>query len=160
MTDRETSALASPPTASEPADPWDRWIDRFFAPFGGGGGFGPSTAVGGISAAGRARTDVSETPKAYQIVVDLPGVAKDGVQVKITGTTVEIEGKTGSEGPGTAAGYLHRERRSGAYYRALELPEPVVGRQASAKLVDGVLTLEVPKLHPAEEVAEVQVPVA
>ncbi|HYA54299.1 MAG TPA: Hsp20/alpha crystallin family protein, partial [Thermoplasmata archaeon] len=55
--------------------------------------------------------------------------------------------------------YLHRERTFAGFYRAFELPEPVVAAQAKAKVVNGVLELELPKESPTPSPEEVKVSV-
>lgn len=131
-------------------------LDAFgIAPFGrplriGGG-------EGGLLRA--ARTDVEDTGGAYKIVADVPGIPKEKIEIRVRGTNVEIRGEHASAAEAPAGRYVHRERRAAGFFRSVELPEPVVAADAKAKVENGVLELELPKLHPAPTTDEVRVSV-
>jgi len=135
----------------------ERFFDSFgFLPFGapyatletpGGGFFRP------------ARTDVTDTGKAFKIVAEVPGIPKEKLDIRVRGTSVEIRGESTKEVEEKGAEYVHRERTYSGYQRSFELPEPVVGSEAKAKVENGILELELPKQHPSPPPAEVKVPV-
>ena len=129
---------------------------RFFEPFGLYPTFGAVRSGGAFLRP--ARTDVSDTGSAYRIVAEIPGIPKEKLDVRVRGSTVEIRGEQGTETSENGASYVHRERLYQGYYRALELPEPVVATEAKAKVVDGLLELELPKQHPSPSPDEVRVP--
>jgi HSP20 family protein len=106
-----------------------------------------------------ARTDVSETGTAYKIVVEVPGIPKDKLDIRLRGTSLEIRGENDASSDTKDGEFMHRERTYAGYFRRLELPEPVVASQAKAKVENGVLELELPKEHPAPESSEVKVAV-
>jgi HSP20 family protein len=145
------------------ADPWsdlDRVFtelrDRLFETYG----LEPFGAPSGPVAAFRvARTDVSDTGASYRVVAEVPGIPKEKLDIRVRGTTVEIRGEQGVEREEHGAEYVHRERTYAGYYRAVELPEPVVAAEAKAKVENGLLELELPKEHPKNVPAEVKVPV-
>ncbi len=151
------------------ADPWtdvDRWFDdlrdRFFdswelAPFGRTLPALSGTEGGLLRAA---RTDVTDTGNAYTLTVEIPGIPKDKLDIRVRGTEVEIRGESGTETEqkeGTH--FVHRERTYAGFYRCLELPEPVVATDAKAKVENGILELELPKQHPAPSDSEVKIAV-
>lgn len=107
-----------------------------------------------------ARTDISDAGTAYKIVTEIPGIPKENLDIRVRGTTVEIRGQATQETREKDGEYLHQERRYSGYYRALELPEPVQANEAKAKVENGLLELELPKLHPTPSPAEVKVKVA
>jgi HSP20 family protein len=147
-----------------PTDPWsdlDRAFqemsERFFEPFVAGP-FVPAVRADGATWR-PARTDVTDTGAAYSIVAEVPGIPKEKLDIRVRGSTVEIRGETTEEKETEGTSYVHRERVHQGYYRALELPEPVVAAEAKAKVDHGLLELELPKQHPTPEPTEVKVPV-
>jgi HSP20 family protein len=110
--------------------------DPFFASF-----FGDAPAAPEI------RLDVEETTEAYVLRADLPGVAKDQINVEINDDLVSISVEYKRETT-TDAKSLRVERLSGKASRSLRLPVAVDATKADAKHVDGVLTLTLPKAAP------------
>lgn len=106
-----------------------------------------------------ARTDVTDTGNAYQIVAEVPGIPKDKLDIRIRGSSVEIRGENATSDEKKDAEYVHRERTYAGYFRRLELPEPVVATEAKAKVENGLLELELPKQHPTPSNAEVKIAV-
>jgi len=118
--------------------PLDRVFDRAF-----GGFFAPVN--GGEVSGGSIDLDVIETPEAYIVKAEVPGVAKDkiGVKVEDRDVTISVEYREELEANGKA---LWRERRVGKASRAIRLPESVDANAAQARNVDGVLQLTLPKI--------------
>jgi HSP20 family protein len=89
--------------------------------------------------------DVIETADAYIVKAEVPGVAKDQIDVKVEDrdVTISVEYREEVEANGKA---LWRERSYGKASRALRLPEAVDANTAQAKHVDGVLQLTLPKI--------------
>ncbi len=151
----------------ETAEPWtdfDRMFDemrsRFFDAFGVApfGAFFPATHhAGGVFRP--ARTDITDTGNAYKITAEIPGIPKDHLDIRIRGSAIEIRAESETKHEEKNAEFLHRERAYQGFYRALELPEPVVATEAKAKVENGVLELDLPKQHPTPSPAEVRVSV-
>jgi len=96
-----------------------------------------------------ALTDVEDRGTLYAIRTDLPGVPKEKIDVRVNGNVVTIRAESVEEkGEPT---YVYRERSLRQLERTIELPEPVVAADVKAEYKDGVLSLEVPKAHPATE---------
>ncbi len=129
----------------------------FFEPYGFAGAAVPTGPDGARFRP--ARTDVVDAGASYRIVAEVPGIPKEKIDVRVRGSTVEIRGESAEESTSDGAAYVHRERLHRGYYRALELPEPVVASDAKAKVEGGLLELELPKQHPTPSPDEVQVPV-
>jgi HSP20 family protein len=121
--------------------PLDRVFDRAF------GSFFPA-ANGEATAGGAIALDVVETPDAYIVKAEVPGVAKDQIEVKVEDrdVTIGVEYRDEVEANGKA---LWRERTYGKASRAIRLPEPVDANATQAKHVDGVLQLTLPKIAKA-----------
>ena len=119
--------------------PLDRAFERAFGPLFNGDA---SAAVGSI------KIDVVETPEAFVVKAELPGIAKDKIEVKVEDrdVTIAVEYREELEPNGKA---LWRERSFGKASRAIRLPEAVDANAAQAKHVDGVLQLTLPKIAKA-----------
>jgi HSP20 family protein len=94
--------------------------------------------------------DVVETPDAYLIDVDLPGVKRDDVTIELEANELTITGELKEkEREGL---FRRRTRRIGRFeYRAI-LPRDVNPdeKTVEAKLNEGVLTVKIPKNEAAK----------
>ena len=98
----------------------------------------------------RIRVDVKETPAAYVILAELPGVSKDAIAIDVEANEVAIATETPAAGEAKdGEKWLHVERQPGRSERRLALPIEVDAARAAAKLADGVLELTLPKKAPA-----------
>jgi HSP20 family protein len=118
--------------------PLDRAWGAFFAPVNGS-----ARENGGLI-----DLDVVETPEAYVVRAEVPGVAKDKIEVKVDerDVTIAVEYREELEANGKM---LWRERSFGKASRAIRLPEAVDANAAQAKHNDGVLQLTLPKMAKA-----------
>ena len=97
--------------------------------------------------------DVAETEVAYEVVVDLPGVANDDIEVTVhdgiltlaAGTKPPVADPVADPVAEGGARVLRRERRSGSYERRLSIGVEVDEEAVSAKYRDGVLFITIPK---------------
>jgi HSP20 family protein len=80
----------------------------------------------------------------FELKVELPGVAKDNVELSVTGDNVFVSASRDVEAP---KGYTahRRERASYKFEHAWRLPVPVDSEKAIAELHDGILTVKLPK---------------
>ena len=88
--------------------------------------------------------DVQETPEAYRLTVQLPGVAKDGLELTAESNELRIIGRRGWTQP---AGWtaLHRETPGAAFELVLTHDNAIDSDKIVAELRDGVLTVTLPK---------------
>jgi HSP20 family protein len=92
--------------------------------------------------------DVTETETGFVFELDVPGVRKEDVTVDLNGTTLSI---TGELKESETKGVTHRRtRRTGKFAYRVTLPRTVDAENVEAKLVDGVLTVSVPKTEAAK----------
>lgn len=90
--------------------------------------------------------DVSEDDKGYHVTVDMPGVAKEAVKVRVDGRRVHIETATEeAAAPTDGSRLLYRERRAARYARSFSLPAEIDQGQSQARFENGVLTLNLVK---------------
>lgn len=90
---------------------------------------------------------VSRGDDGMVVTVEMPGVARDDVNVELEGSTLSISG----ERKVREARFHRRERACGRFQRSLALPAG--NWELSASLRDGVLTVRVKKAQAAEEQA-------
>jgi HSP20 family protein len=92
------------------------------------------------------KMDVSEVDNAYVVEAEIPGVAKDDIQVSIEGNQVTIGAEVKRESE-TKDGerVLRTERYSGSVYRSFTLPVEIDEAASNAKYENGVLELTLAK---------------
>jgi HSP20 family protein len=95
------------------------------------------------------RTNLYENGDSFEIRAEVPGLEKEGLNVKIQGNYLEISGERGSDAP---EGYkTHKtERGIGSFSRSFTLPADVDSTKVEATLKDGVLYLKLPKHEAAK----------
>jgi len=89
-------------------------------------------------------TDIFETSDALKIVMEVPGVPKDAVDVKVENDVLSIEARI------ETANYnglepVYTEYPVGHFARSFTLPDQVDQHNITAHLEDGVLTLTLNK---------------
>ncbi|MFW5969937.1 MAG: Hsp20/alpha crystallin family protein, partial [Halofilum sp. (in: g-proteobacteria)] len=95
--------------------------------------------------------DLSETDKAYELQIDLPGMKKDDVKVDYSDGVLTISGERRDEREDERKGYYLSERSYGAYRRSFRVPENVDHDGIEARFSDGVLTVSLPKTEEARK---------
>jgi len=95
------------------------------------------------------RVDVLEDEGGITILADVPGVAKEQLQLKIEGDVLVIEGAMAPFAPGTLEP-VYAEVRLSQYRRSFTLSRELDAGRTQAGLKDGVLTLRIPKQAKAQ----------
>lgn len=98
--------------------------------------------------------NVKETDKAYTMEVAVPGLKKEYVRMNIDNDgnlDLSIENKMEHKNEDKHEHYLRREFSYSNYQQTYSLPEDVDKEKISAKVNNGVLTIEMPKLTKTEE---------
>jgi HSP20 family protein len=91
--------------------------------------------------------DIFETGDGLVVKADLPGVAKQDLDVRVENNLLTIRGKPSHVAPGDP---LYREYGLVNFFRQFELNEKVDQSKISAELTHGVLTLTLPKAEEAK----------
>lgn len=94
--------------------------------------------------------EVSETDEAIVVKVQVPGVAKDQLEVEITADGLALKGEVKEEKEEKKKNYHHQEIRYGAFLRTVPFPVATDSDKATATLKDGVLQVTVPKSAPSK----------
>jgi HSP20 family protein len=102
--------------------------------------------------------DVVETNEAFELMIDLPGIMPEDVQVEFNDGVLTVSGER-KVVEAVEGRKVHRsERRAGPFSRSVKLPE-VDGERISAQFKHGVLTVVAPKI-PAVTPRKIEVKVS
>jgi HSP20 family protein len=94
------------------------------------------------------QTDIFETSEALTLVLEMPGVDKNSVEVKVENDVLNIDGRVDfSKYDGLQP--LYTEYNVGHYARSFRLSSKIEQEGISAELKDGVMTLMLPKAEKA-----------
>ena len=93
-------------------------------------------------------TDIFETEDGLSLVMEVPGVGKDAIDINVENDVLKIEAKID---PAKYEGMepLYTEYNVGHFARSFTLSNKIDRQQISAKLDDGVLTLSLKKAEEA-----------
>ena len=89
--------------------------------------------------------DVREDEHNFVIVAELPGMAKEDIDLEVEQNTLAIKGERKFERQDEGESYHFVERSYGSFYRSFRLPKNVDGDAISAEYKDGLLTVTLPK---------------
>lgn len=94
-------------------------------------------------------TDIFETEDALRVVMEVPGVGKDSVEVGIENNVLTISGRIDfSKYDGLQP--LYTEYNIGNYSRSFRVSNEIDQEGIKAELKDGVMTLVLPKAEKAK----------
>jgi HSP20 family protein len=85
--------------------------------------------------------EIKETPKDYQIVMEIPGTARDDIKLWHEGGILTITGE--KKLPDTNR--IWAERSGGQFTRTFQMPSDVIIEKIEANFLDGVLNVVIPK---------------
>ncbi len=120
---------------------FDRLFSSFFAPARTEAGPEAETAMW------MPRVDLEETPDAYLIHMDLPGLSKKDLNISYHEGVLTVSGERKMETKEEKSNYVHVERQFGRFYRSFTLPKAVDESKIEAEYKDGVLQIRVPKME-------------
>jgi HSP20 family molecular chaperone IbpA len=92
--------------------------------------------------------DIFENDDRITVLADLPGVRSQDLTVDLRDSVLTLSGRVGVAAGGNEAPVL-REWTAGTFFRRFTLAESVDQTKIDAKLADGVLRLELPKVERA-----------
>jgi HSP20 family protein len=103
--------------------------------------------------------ELHETPEAFQIKLEVPGMEAKDLDIEITAEAVKIGGERKSETKTEEKGYTRTEFRYGQFHRVIPLTARVQNDKVEAEYKDGILSLNLPKAE-SEKTKVVKVNVA
>ena len=95
------------------------------------------------------RVDIVETGDALELLADMPGVTRDGVEVTLEQRVLTVRGRAEVRVP-VGLAPLHLEYEPGDYERSFTLSDVVDPAGIEARVRGGVLQLRLPKAGPAK----------
>ena len=93
-------------------------------------------------------TDIFETDQALTVVLEMPGVSKESVEVGVENDVLTITGRIDSS-KYEGLQPLYTEYNIGNYSRSFQISSKIEQEGIKAELKDGVMTLVLPKAEKA-----------
>ena len=101
--------------------------------------------------------DVYETSSRYVVTAEVPGLARDQIDLAVQDNRLTLRGVRPGAGSDTPTRHYHQvERGHGSFQRTFEFVESVDRDSITADLRDGVLTITLPKRFTEPRRIEVQ----
>jgi HSP20 family protein len=94
-------------------------------------------------------TDIFETDGSITVLADMPGVKAQDLTIDLRENVLTLTGPVSAPEKAGESDVL-REYRTGTFFRQFTLSETIDQSKIDAKLVDGVLRLELPKVERAK----------
>jgi len=95
----------------------------------------------------RPAVNIIEDEEGLVLTADIPGAAKDSLDVNVEKGILTISAPANHTVPGTSA---YREFELASYYRQFTIPESLDHEKARADYANGILTLRIPKVEVAK----------
>ncbi len=94
-------------------------------------------------------TDIVESEKNLVVTMDIPGVKKENINVKLEDNVLEVDGQI-DHSPYSDLNPVYTEYNVGHYTRKFSVSNEIDTGNIDANLSDGVLTLTLPKVPEAQ----------
>ncbi len=88
--------------------------------------------------------DIVESEDTYKIILDIPGLSKNEVNVSLKDYVLTVRGERVNDLEDEEV-YRRQERKGGVFSRSFALPQNVVVEEVNASFRTGVLTIAMPK---------------
>jgi HSP20 family protein len=89
--------------------------------------------------------DVYETGESFVVLMELPGIDEDDVEVDVDGDRLVVKGERRSQLPARPDRFHRMERSHGPFARTFALTQAVDPDRVSAQFRDGLLRIELAK---------------
>lgn len=101
-------------------------------------------------------TDVRETEDGYEVVMNLPGFAKEDVKGEVKDGYLTISASTSGSNDSKDEGgkYIRRERYSGSCSRSFYVGNAVTQEDIKARFENGTLQLQIPKKEATRKIED------
>ena len=103
------------------------------------------------------KTDIKETDKGYELIVDLPGFTKDEIKASVENGYLTISAAKGldkDEKEKESGRYIRQERYAGSCERSFYVGDAVKQEDVKAEFKHGILKLFVPKKEAEKAIEE------
>jgi len=94
--------------------------------------------------------DLVESSGGFEVTCDIPGLDKSALQIYLQGNILTIQGERDEQNKNQdeEQGWISRERHFGSFSRSIALPALVDPNSVKAEYKNGVLKIQIDKLHP------------
>lgn len=89
--------------------------------------------------------DVYETGDSFVVLMELPGIDEDDVEMAVDGDRLVVKGERRAQLPARPDRFHRMERSHGVFVRTFDLTQPVDPDQVVAQFRDGLLRIELGK---------------
>lgn len=94
--------------------------------------------------------EVFEDERRVVVRVELPGMDKQDIDVKVLGDSLVIDGEKRFEKESSEGRWRMMERAYGSFHRVVPLTAEVIADEAQASYKNGILRVELPKRAPSK----------
>lgn len=94
--------------------------------------------------------NLTENKDNYYVRAELPGLKAEELNISATGRNMILSGERKISSKGDDVNFHRRERAAGSFNRIIALPGDIEVDKVEAGLVDGVLTVTIPKAEAAK----------
>ncbi len=94
--------------------------------------------------------DLAETDAQLLVTASTPGFTAENLSITVDKGVLTIKGERAEATPSEGVRYLHREIRTGAFERQINLPDNLDLENIQAQFKDGILTVVISKLPEAQ----------
>jgi len=91
--------------------------------------------------------DVFETAESFVVHLEVPGIAEEDIEVHVDGDTLTVKGQRQPASRTRPDSFHRMERSYGSFSRSFQLSDDVDPERVTARFKDGLLRVELPKLH-------------
>jgi HSP20 family protein len=96
--------------------------------------------------------DFKETEDSFILTAEIPGIAKENIDISLTNARIDISADTAEEKHEEGECYVCQERSSTSFKRSFEFPQEIVSEGAEASMENGILKIILPKKEPEPKV--------
>jgi HSP20 family protein len=93
--------------------------------------------------------DVYETAGAFIVAAEVPGIARDQIELAVEGSRLTIRGRRADRHASSGRHFHQVERGFGSFVRTFQFVEEIDAERVTADLENGVLTISLPKVPPS-----------
>lgn len=98
--------------------------------------------------------DVIDRGDKYELKLEVPGIDKDKIDVKVTKNTIRITGAHSQKTREKGKNYIYSERSYKSFNRQIPFSQEILPSKVTAHVINGVLEVELPKKVPTKVEAE------
>ena len=91
------------------------------------------------------QVDIIETDEGFRVIADVPGVKPEDIEISLHKGVLTVKGERSTLTEDSNESFTRRERIRGSFVRQFNLPESADEETVSAKSVNGVLEISIPK---------------